>query len=247
MAVPVKVQELAGSEQVKPIPGFPAYFITESGRAISTKPHNGSSIRFLSIAVSNAGYQFISPVKPNGEGYILYIHKLVAVVFIGKAPFRGAVVRHLDGNKTNNHISNLMWGTYSDNYADAIQHNTNSKGEINGNSKITEKDVIDIRNRIAKGEKPKLLVGEYGIKYAQIVNIATRKAWAHIEGGASVGEVQSALNLNIKSGAKLTPSDIPAVRTLIAQGRSDTEIAKMYGVSRKAISNIRHNVTWRDC
>ena len=76
----------------------------------------------------------LSPV-PNRQGYLSValqhagqvryrkIHQLVLEAFVGPRP-DGQVVRHLDGNPANNVLSNLAWGTHSENMADAIRHGT---------------------------------------------------------------------------------------------------------------------------
>jgi hypothetical protein len=46
------------------------------------------------------------------------VHVLMAEAFIGPRP-EGQIVRHLDDNPDNNHISNIVYGTYSDNLRDA--------------------------------------------------------------------------------------------------------------------------------
>lgn len=45
------------------------------------------------------------------------VHRLVATHFIPN-PNNLPLVRHLDTDKTNNHVSNLAWGTHSDNMKD---------------------------------------------------------------------------------------------------------------------------------
>jgi hypothetical protein len=51
------------------------------------------------------------------------IHQLVAGAFIGPRPV-GYETRHMDGNPTNNVVSNLAYGTKSDNSMDAVRHGT---------------------------------------------------------------------------------------------------------------------------
>ena len=51
------------------------------------------------------------------------IHILVAEAFIGPRP-EGCEVCHRDGNPKNNHVSNLRWGTRSENVKDAVRHGT---------------------------------------------------------------------------------------------------------------------------
>ena len=48
------------------------------------------------------------------------IHRMVAEVFIPN-PLNLSCVNHKDGNKLNNHISNLEWSTYSDNIKHAYR------------------------------------------------------------------------------------------------------------------------------
>lgn len=51
-------------------------------------------------------------IKRNGK--TIYIHHLVAESFIGVRP-EGLVLDHIDGDKTNNHVSNLRWISVSEN------------------------------------------------------------------------------------------------------------------------------------
>ena len=53
-----------------------------------------------------------------------YIHEIVLRAFVGPRPAtesRGEI-RHLDGQKTNNCLSNLAYGTIQENVADRMKH-----------------------------------------------------------------------------------------------------------------------------
>lgn len=50
----------------------------------------------------------------NGKIKTFRIHNLVANAFIPN-PLNKRTINHIDGNKSNNHISNLEWNTYSEN------------------------------------------------------------------------------------------------------------------------------------
>lgn len=50
-----------------------------------------------------------------GKGVNRYVHRLVAEAFHADTHFNGAQVNHIDGDKNNNHYSNLEWVTRSQN------------------------------------------------------------------------------------------------------------------------------------
>lgn len=66
----------------------------------------------------------ISTIKPHNTGYIrvklrdrtnIALHILIAETFLPKPDPTKTIVNHIDGNKSNNHISNLEWATPSEN------------------------------------------------------------------------------------------------------------------------------------
>ncbi len=52
---------------------------------------------------------------------IRYVHALVLTAFVGPAP-EGMECRHKDDQPTNNHLSNLEWGTRSQNMYDRVRN-----------------------------------------------------------------------------------------------------------------------------
>lgn len=53
-------------------------------------------------------------IKQNGSRKKVAVHRLVACAFLPN-PENKPCVNHLDGNKENNHVTNLEWSSYSDN------------------------------------------------------------------------------------------------------------------------------------
>ena len=100
---------------MKDIPGYGGkYQINESGVIVND---NGHTMR---TAVGNTGYLRTSLEEPNNiHRKNEFIHRLVAQTFIPN-PDNLPVVMHLDNDKLNNHVSNLKWGTQSDNVQQAI-------------------------------------------------------------------------------------------------------------------------------
>jgi hypothetical protein len=64
------------------------------------------------------GYRFVC-LRKNGINSNKSIHRLVATCFIPN-PYNLPMVNHKDGNKLNNHVSNLEWCTAKENLQHAI-------------------------------------------------------------------------------------------------------------------------------
>lgn len=92
------------------------YEISNYGRLRSNYGKNG--VTYLKGVLNSNGRQYFSMVD-KGRGYLgrrLYsASRLVAEYFVGKMPFEGAVVDHLDNDPTNNYYENLEWVSQSEN------------------------------------------------------------------------------------------------------------------------------------
>ena len=83
------------------------YAITEDGQVWSYK-----SNKFLKQQKDKDGYLKVSLCK-EGKYKQFFIHRLVAIAFIPNIDNK-PTVDHIDGDKTNNTISNLCWATYGE-------------------------------------------------------------------------------------------------------------------------------------
>jgi hypothetical protein len=70
-----------------------------------------------------AGYPTVDLYRDRKQTQV-FVHRLVAQVFLADTYFEGAITLHGDGNRTNNVVTNLRWGTYSDNNRDKTRHGT---------------------------------------------------------------------------------------------------------------------------
>lgn len=115
----------------KPVVGYEGlYEVSDHGRVRSldrvihfvdgrTQTHRG---RELVGGIASNGYRMIQLRKEKcGKSYT--VHNLVLTAFEGPRP-EGYVGCHYDGNKLNNRLDNLRWGTVSDNMYDSVRQGT---------------------------------------------------------------------------------------------------------------------------
>lgn len=167
------------------IPGFPRYAISEDGVILSVCRYGKcrpsrlwSEARRISTRSKRCGYPAVVIWNDNGIRQAC-VHTIVLETYVGPCP-DGYECRHLDGCRTNNHVSNLAWGTRADNHRDQIRHGTTTKGEMNCNAKLTADDVIEIRRRRSNGEPLRVLVDDFNVTKSNISGIANRRTWKHI-------------------------------------------------------------------
>lgn len=109
------------TEEWRPIAGYEGlYEVSDFGRVRSW--HKGVE-RILSYTLHKHGYHDYH-LWTSGERKRARAHTLVAEAFLGPRPV-AQDVRHLDGNPGNNHLSNLAYGTRSENLRDAVRHGRN--------------------------------------------------------------------------------------------------------------------------
>ncbi|HDV5087079.1 TPA: endodeoxyribonuclease, partial [Escherichia coli] len=88
------------------------------------------------------------------------------------------------GDKYNNNYLNLEWVTPSGNISHSygLESRGNVKGERNGNSKISNDDVIKIKEMVANGFPQCEVAKLFGIHNSKVSRIVNGKAWRHVNG-----------------------------------------------------------------
>lgn len=74
---------------------------------------------------------------------------------------------------------NLRLLTRAANYREAVTAGL-FRGERNGQAKLSEQDVVAIRERAASGEHPAELAKEHGVSVTAIRRVVARESWGHV-------------------------------------------------------------------
>lgn len=174
-------------EHFKILKDFPAYRISNHGR-IQSRWERGSYYNGfecedkwidLKTHPDTKGYHQVHLCDGRGTIKTIRVHKIMAQCFLSTPTIDKPIVRHLDSNPSNNDISNLAYGTYTENENDKILNGTwNTR---NGGAKLTPTQVVEIRNKLTCGETQKTLAIEYGVSRPTITRISNNQIWSQIK------------------------------------------------------------------
>lgn len=161
-----------GLSEVRPVDGFPDYYITNDG-AVYSKKFNKT--RKLKPSIVAYGYYGVILCQ-NGKTYSKRVHRLVAEAFIPKVK-KKSQVNHKNGNKLDNSIENLEWCTPKEN----IHHAFNELSRRGGNCKLSDTQAIAVKSSHAQGIKIKDLAKQYGLCRKIIKRIVKGVSYNHIK------------------------------------------------------------------
>jgi site-specific DNA-cytosine methylase len=112
------------------------------------------------------------------EGRTTRVHRLMCELAHGEPPAENLDACHSCGVRLCINPQHLRWGTREENMADAIAHDTTTRGERHASHKLKEGDVLDILNRLKLGETHESISQIYGVGRNTITDIAKGKNWA---------------------------------------------------------------------
>ena len=173
---------IAVAEEWRPILGYEdRYEVSDLGRVRSlywTPPR----IRSLTPCSGHSGEGFYLTVslKCDGVEKRRYAHALVLEAFFVGPRLPDTQVRHRNGIKNDNRLSNLLWGTRKDNADDRIEHGTHPAGSRNGFARLTEADVPAIRAARAGGATVRSIAQQYGVNRETVGYLLRGKTWTHV-------------------------------------------------------------------
>lgn len=163
---------------MKRIPNYTNYSATTDGRVWTHNLRPG----WLSPGVDKNGYVRYSLTSDNGKRKGLYAHQAIAMTYLPN-PGNKKFVNHLDHNKANNCLENLVWCTHLEN----IRHDwatgnrtVLTRGVANGNNKYPESLVKGIRKLYDSGKYKQVELAErFNMPFSTIHVIVKRKQWSN--------------------------------------------------------------------
>lgn len=162
-------------------------------------------------------------------------HRLSHYLFKGPIP-KGLHVLHSCDTPACVNPAHLRAGTRKENMADCVARGRfrKSTGSFNNLAKLTDADVVDIRNSTLSA---KVLSKKYGIDRTNVHQIVTGKTWQHVSMPETPVE-------KLDGRAKLTHEQVRAIKSADSSV-NHRQLATQHGVGVSLISMIRNGRIWK--
>ena len=179
--------------ETRTLPNLSRYLIREDGNVQVkelTLPHNKGGTRtvpskWLKGQIDKKGYKVYHLVQDDKKVRVYKAHRLVCLCWYPDN--QKETVNHKDGNKLNNHYSNLEWATWKENtqhsfaaglngehcYSDEAKEKRRQNGVafMKKRRKLSLETAALIKQRVLNGEKQITLATEYNVAKSVICNI----------------------------------------------------------------------------
>ena len=220
------------SEEWHAIDGYDGGYEVSSFGRVRSRVRSWVNPKVMSPSADGDGYPQLMLVAYRGVGRrrTVKVHRLVAAVFLGPIP-PGMTVNHKDGNRRNNRVDNLELCTNAENVYHSIDMlDRRYDGTHNPAAKLTEEQVVTIRERAARGETFVAIAADFEVTPPMVRMIATGKAWDLVGGPRIAQRVR-------RSVRALAPEAVTDIRDRHAAGERAADLAAEFGVTPTTVHN----------
>lgn len=213
-------------KEYKVVKGFEEYACTRDGEIIKV-----STGKIIS--------QFLCGVPPyysvnftiNGKSRQQRVHRVVAMTWLeNDDPVNKIQVNHKDGDKFNNHVSNLEWVTPAQNQQHAVNTGLKSKGQELYNSSLLDEQVHEICKLFLEGWTTKDVADKYDVPRKTMLALRSGECYLHI---------RSLYDIPVKSREDFSESTIRWVCECLVKGQAAEYIAKNSSNKRLTASFVK--------
>jgi hypothetical protein len=159
------------------------YQVSNYGR-VKSFAYNKKDGKIL-IGTEINGFKLVQISSPKFSKKV-YVHKLVAQLWIPKPSEKHTFVTHLDGNLKNNHVSNLEWHTrktlikkHREITAQKMKDPNYTK--VIKNSKLEESDIRLLKSMLHRGVVQAKIAKMFCISEMQVTRIKRGENWGHVQ------------------------------------------------------------------
>ena len=228
--------KIVNSEEIKRGNKWFNYGVNKEG----TKVYRWDNLKPMKIMLSGRKEYLSFRACHNNKASNVQVHRLVADAWImNDSPNTKTFVNHKDGNKFNNHITNLEWVTHAQN----MQHRStelSSKGSSLYNATLTDENAHKACKLLQEGLRPIDIAKNIGVTVDCIRQLRSGSTYFHI---------RSLYDIDTKYQQYFSEETVIWVCMRISEGLSDTKISAMStNKSLKTIDvkRIRHKIRYKN-
>lgn len=232
----IKVEDqYIDGELVRQCKYYPNYGVTESGIVYRLDKKTKLTPNLRGVPK----YWYVRTCHGN-KSQNVRVHRLIAQAWLpNDDPDNKNTVNHLDGDKLNNHISNLEWTTLAKNN----QHGCTLEGNFGDglyNASFTDVLVHTLCARLMLGEKPNELAEEFN---------TSKDAVSKLKSGSTYFHIRKLYEIPHKFKQDFSSETVMFVCESINRGISDINIAKQCpddNMKVIEVKRIRHKIRFKE-
>lgn len=218
------------------------YLVDEYGHVFSKNKE-----KRICQTIFNNGYEYylLCGDKDNSTSKFnrknVSVHSIVAWAFLGAPPadMKEPTVDHIDGDKNNNHYTNLRWMELSDNVK-YKPHLTKYWGENSNTScNLSNENAVKLINRFNNGENIKELAEDYKVSTTVVKDLIHGKV------RKKLFEENDIKPVSTKKQGSLNEQQVIEICEALMRAETEASLAKKYNVSIGPIDAIRRHLSWK--